>query len=274
MYKQIMMKQETANEGAGASTGYSPAVETPPSEQGAATPPANAEAAGDKLDQYGYAKAPDKSAEKVEVVTPPAVEEKPPEKLEDIKDAATGYGIKAPPAPKDGDPAPAEVVPPVEKPPEELTIDTKGLDEKEATKLVDFAKANKLSKEAAQALVEMRKSESVASLAAQQAQAKAQIAEIAKLKAGWHKELASDPNFGGDKFEKSLMKVEKVLADFMPSTKKELTARGSMLPPYVMRDLAKIADTLYSNDRLIVGESGSAPKDKEEKVSSPLDYYK
>ena len=40
----------------------------------------------------------------------------------------------------------------------------------------------------------------------------------------------TDPEFGGENFDKNVDRVEKVLEKYMPNMKKVLTERGSMLP--------------------------------------------
>ena len=137
----------------------------------------------------------------------------------------------------------------------------------------EFAKANALPKEAAQALVNLRKSEFDANLAQAEEAKKAQARAIEKVKASWDKELRTDATFGGDKFAHNVAQVEKVLADFMPSTKKTLTERGSMLPPYVMRDLAKLAEKLYAAEKLVQGEAAVGEAVVEDKQDDHLSFY-
>ncbi len=283
MFKQFMMLLNKVDDVSGGGGG-TPASETPPAAP--ATDAAGAaaiETPGDNLDDYGYAKVKDPAApkegekpgEKKETPATPPKEES----LADIKDPASGYGIEAPVIPKD-DSAPAAVVPAAEppKPPEEIEIDAKGLGDADALKIKDFAKANGLSKEQAQKLADMKKVEIADITKAQASQLKQHEITVAKTKATWHNELKTDKDFGGEageKFDKSLLKVEKVLKDFLPATKKALTEGGITLNPSVMKDLVKLADKLYGAEKFEQGNAGQEPEDgagKEE--HQPWDVYK
>ena len=231
-------------------------------------PPTQAAASGSpsdevETDELGYAIV----KPKVEAATKPAetkvASEKKPEG--DAK-PVTGYG--------DEPPKVEEVVPPVEEKPVatdlgyELKLD--GLKKEEAQKVLDFAKANELSQKAAQSFADLRKSEVKAAEEAIEAQKKAEVAERNRIRSEWHKELRTDPQFGGEKFAYNIAQAEKVVSDFMPHTKKMLTERGSMLPPYVMRDLAKLSETLHPTQRLVQGDP-AAPDEKEE--DDALSFY-
>jgi hypothetical protein len=133
-------------------------------------------------------------------------------------------------------------------------------DKKAAIK--EFAKANKLSKEQAEAFLNLKKSEIAAVKAADVAYEAHVKQKAAELKASWHKELKSDKTFGGEKFAQNLHNVDKVLTDFLGETKKQLTDSKSMLPPYVMRDLAKLADHLYKGTNLVQGEATAGADEK------------
>ena len=214
-----------------------------------------------KVDDFGYGITPPKE----ETLPPPPIKPPEPPKLEDVKDPATGYG-KEPPKPP-------EIIPPKIKLPEinlEYELEVKDLDPKIVQSVKDFAKKNMLTKDMAQAFVELKRSE-VESFKQQQIQ---QQELIAKTKSDWDKELRDHPTFGGDNFAKSVMKVEKVLLDHMPETKKFLTEKGSMLPPYVMRDFAKLADHLFGTENLKTGDPHAGdPEDKDKKENNPLDFY-
>ncbi|HEY5236430.1 MAG TPA: hypothetical protein VIJ14_09650 [Rhabdochlamydiaceae bacterium] len=94
-------------------------------------------------------------------------------------------------------------------------------------------------------------------------------------KLSWYKELKEDPDFGGKNFEVNTVRAEKVLDEYLPRTKKMLTEGKQMLPPYIMRDLAKLADRLYPEDKLVTGEP-IPPKDSQESKETkndPLSFY-
>ena len=190
-------------------------------------------------------------------------------------------------APASGYEKPPEEPPAEEKPKEEVKektkveaspdddelgiIDTNGLLPDEVTELKEFAKAHKLPKNVIKAMVESKKAE----IAKAQALIKSQEKEIEqtrlKIKKQWHDELLKDPHFGGEKFNHSVKRVNKLLNEFLVETKNKLTEAGSMLPPYVMRDLAKLADRVYKTESFTQGEP---PKPKEEpKENDPLAFY-
>jgi len=234
-----------------------------------ATPPVAAApvaaASDDNLDELGYEKlTPDEKKP----------EEKAPEKkaAADIKvdTPATGYSEDPP---KVEDPTPE---PPAKKEEIDLGFELKldGLPEEEANKIKEFAKRNKLSKEVTQELANIRQVE----FKAAEKEAKEAEAAAEKLKqetrAQWHKELKEDPTFGGDKFAFNIKRAEKVVDEFMPGTKKMLTERKSMLPPYVMRDLANLADRLYDTEKLTQGDAPApTPKDDNDPNAFLGDMY-
>lgn len=222
------------------------------------------------LDEYGYVKTPPEEGKEAKNEPPKEVPKPKEEKLSDIKDPASGYAESAPKE----DEIPPPSTPP--EPPIELgyELDIKDVPDDEVKKIKDFAKSNNLTKEVAQALVGLKKTEIE--------EVKKQLVEfetkqkklIAETKVKWDKELRTDPNFGGEKFAHNILNAEKVLSDFLPETKKALTERKSMLPPYVMRDLAKLAEHLYGTEKLVRGEPVE-PEDKDNKKEfDPLDFYR
>ncbi len=217
---------------------------------------------GDNVDDFGYEKTPEAPADKK-----PA-DKKPDDKpAEEVKAPATGY---------EAEPKPIEEEKPVDPPavevPDELDPLLKDLPKDESGRIKDFAKKNGLSKEQVTAYADVRKKEFADAKVAQAKYEKDMENAKLKVRADWHAELKSDAVFGGEKFQHSVSRVNKVLEEFMPQTKKALTDNSGMLPPYVMRDLAKLADHLYPVEKLVTGDPASEGE-KEEK-DSPLDFYK
>lgn len=178
---------------------------------------------------------------KTEVPAPPAEEEK---KL-------SGYGKETVEPPK------TEVPPPPtteeEKVKLELSEVVKDLPESlDKDKITKFALDNKLSKEQLSAYAALVKEDQVSF-------EKAQKDAVIKQRADWKKELISDPEFGGEHFDKNVDRVEKVLEKYMPNVKKVLTERGSMLPPYIMRDFLALSKVLNPVAPLVNGEAGAPP---------------
>lgn len=185
------------------------------------------------------------------------------------KDNATGYGDDpAPSDPPKEDPAPAD--PPKDDPApteEELKDAEKllkfeikeslgnlpeGLDKES---IEAFVLENKMTKEQVDAYVKFAQAESD-----QQA---TNLEEARKQqKVDWTNELKNDETFGGDNFNINIDRAEKMLGDHLPNLKKALTERGSMLPPYIMKDLANLYKTLNPTTTLVNGDpSIPAPKD-------------
>lgn len=249
MLKKFALIHNEANDAQGGAA-ESKVEGTPTSKTTAA--PVQAEG---NTDDFGYATdAAQEGASNKEAA--PAQESKPTT-TETTK--LTGYG--------DEPPKVEEVKPPVEEPKSVkeylgYELDLKGLEKTEAEKITAFAKANKLSEETAKAFLDLKKSEIAADLKLKADQEAQTQKEIAALKSSWDSELRNDPYFGKEKFAHNVQKVEKVLNEFMGETKNMLTERKSMLPPYVMRDLAKLADHLYSTEKLVQGEAAKSSEEK------------
>lgn len=226
-----------------------------------------------EYDDLGYAKPKDDK-------TPESKKE--PKKDESKKEPdATGYE-KEPPKEKeedstgyseddDKDEAGDDDKKPKEDP-EDLKLDTGDLVEDEIKQIKEFAKKHKITKEVAQALVDAKKAEVQSLKAEMKKHEKLQQAKIIETKRGWRKELMEDSTFGGENFDKNILKANKVVQEFLPNTKKMLTEKGSMLPPYVMRDLVKLADHLYATENMVAGDP-SVPKKTENETEDPLDFY-
>lgn len=218
-----------------------------------------------EVDDLGYAKPAPEAGEKGKEGDS---EKKDPAEAE-VKDPATGYD-KAPE--KVEDPAPDPKTDDKKPEPDEFDKVLVGLSEDEIVEAKDFATKHKLSVEQIKAYGDLRKVRIAADEQAQKDAQKNFENEKLKIRASWHKELKEDRDFGGGNFEANVSKAEKVLAEFMPSTKKSLTERKAMLPPYVMRDLAKLADTLYATGKLVHGEPKAAPAPKTD-IDEALDFY-
>lgn len=251
--------------------GGPPKEETPPATPPSNTPPPKEE--GSNLDEFGYEKPPE--------TKPPGEEGKDSsekgkeadaskQKEATDKDSSSGYG-KEPPK-EDEIVDPPATLPPAKDETLGFELDVKDLTKTEIEKITKFAKDHKLSKEAAQAFVEMKKIEAATAKAADEAMEKQIKVTVAKQKADWHKELSQDPVFGGDKFDHNVKQVDKLMNDFMGNTKKVLTERKSMLPPYVMRDLSKLAEKLYESEKLIHGDGAASSGEKEKTAEKEFDH--
>ena len=180
---------------------------------------------------------------------------------EPVKDPVTGYDkdIPKPKEEEDPDKKPEEG----EKAPEVLKkeeVDTalKELPEGYSKESVSkFALDNKMNKEQIEAYVKFVNAED-------QQLKKDQESQLLNTRIEWQDELRDDKEFGGEFFAKNVHDVEKVIDNHMPDTKKVLTDRGSMMPPYIMKDLFRISKLLNPKTTLVNGESSKVePKEKE-----------
>lgn len=209
----------------------------------------------DNVDDLGYTTS--------EEVTPPAEEVTPPAATEDdkpVEKPASGYGKT------DEVDAPAEeVAPPEEKTPEEIseeekiqkeiTESIKDLgDDYDKNKITKFAKDNKLTPDQLKAYVKFTKEEDAAAV-----KSNAEAIKVQRL--AWKEELQNDKEFGGANFDKNVDRVEKLLQNNMSNTKKVLTEKGGVLPPYFMKDLLSLAKALNPTTNFV---GGDAPAPKEE----------
>ncbi len=243
-FVKILRNQVVEGEPGG--TPPAPKVEAPPAKD---NPPAQGAGGDDNLDEFGYEKVAAAPGEE----KPAAAPEEKPEGDKPIENPATGYEKKivAPPAKEEPPPAPHE-----------LDEFVKDLPKEEVTKVKDFATKNALTKDQVKAYADMRRGEIAADVEAQKNYEKDLEDEKLRVRAGWQEELKKDAVFGGEKYEKNVAQVNKVLDQFLPEWKKDLTARGAMLPPYIMRGLAKVGAELYKSGTLVQGE----PKAKVDEV--------
>lgn len=116
-----------------------------------------------------------------------------------------------------------------------------------------FAKENGLSDVQVEAYVKLETTNQ-ANLVTEQA------AAVQKQRDDWTTELKADPEFGGENFAKNVDRVNKVMDKYMQGTKKVLTERGTMLPPYIMRDFLKLDGILNPKSKLPIGEAPAVPK--------------
>lgn len=240
---------------------------TPPVEPSKVDPPAKSED-GKEYDELGY------EIVKKEGDPPAKPDDKkkdPPKVPEKVENPATGYGDEPP---KVDDPPPKENEPPKD-PPTDLEKKLEGLHksfaERVKAQITDLGlEGDKLDKFIALKKQEQKDAEDYG---------KKQAAEFTRQeqirKAGWHKELKEDPVFGKEKYPVNIARSEKVLDEYLPELKKELTDAKQVLRPSVMRGLARLADQLYPDDKMVQGDPPGAEDDKEadKKSNDPLAFY-
>lgn len=160
------------------------------------------------------------------------------------------------PKPGEGDepPAPAEEPKPgegdepsAEKTPEQLTQEfsevLKEVNDYDKELIAKFAVENKLNVDQVKAYAELQKAED----------SKLEE-ERGKIRSGWVNDLKTDVEFGGENFAVNVDKVERLLEKHLPETKKILTERGTMLPPYIMKDLLGVYKTLNPTNEMVKGD--------------------
>lgn len=122
---------------------------------------------------------------------------------------------------------------------------TEGLGQEDGDALKEFAKANGLTKEAAQNFINLKKAE-IAGGKQKFEQAKADhLAKIQAQRTSWTNNLKQQ---WGTSFDNNVHITEKFIREFMPETNNWLTSSKTMLPDYVMRDLYKNAKAAYDTE--------------------------
>lgn len=264
LFEKHNLKMTEANDGTkSGSPGNPPAEPAKPAEN----TPAPEKEGGKKFDNFGY-EVPSKEGE--EKPGEPAKPAEPPKEKEEVK-GELGYGEEPPVAPEGEEAPPAASE---QKPDEGLGYELKleGFDKPDADRIVQVAKELGLSKEQAEKFVASEKAEidKVKGLIAKE---KADVAnKIAVRNQAWHKELKEDATFGGENFKRNLFLSEKVVTDFFPELKKVLTDSKQVLPPYIMKGLARVAGELVKVENLAQGEPPAPPPPPKKEVS-PLDFY-
>jgi len=237
----------------------------PKSEEQPATPPGNPppKEEGAETDDFGYGpQVPEEGA-------PPAPGDKPAEKPveEGEPEPVAGYHEE----PKVEEEKPDEK--PADPPPAPTEIDKalEGLVPDEVAVLKAFAEKHKLTPEVVKDYADIRRKELKAAEDYAANAEKEQQKALLKQRADWHKELKEDKDFGGENFDKNRVKVDKLLNEFMPSTKKRLTETKGMLAPYLMRDLKALADKLHETGKLVVGNP--TPPAKTDEPDDGTSFY-
>ncbi len=154
-----------------------------------------------------------------------------------------------------------------EKPHEKIKLgyeleNTEGFSDDEVLEIKDFAAKNKLSKEAAKAFIDSKRSDAAKfqqmieqNKQSYQAKIKAyKEAEFNKLKA----EIGGE---GGKEFKGNLKKVSDFLAQNLPQLKKEIDEKGVFLSASVMKDLYNLQAKLLKEDPLVNGGGAGSSND-------------
>jgi len=278
-FKRMFMLYAPNEEGkdGGGGSGYEDTTPDDTNDEGS-------EDAGD-TDDYGYGEIPEeagdekpegKADDKPEQTETPKQDEKKP-----VEKSSTGYldengepksEEKPKEEPKKDEPPKTE-----QKPGEgdEFLKDVKfeGVNDEDKKTLSDFIKTHKLPKEAAQAMVDLRKTESekIKAFAAEHDKKMKDLE--AEVKRGWIKELKEDKDFGGTNFAHSIKAAEKVMSEFLPNTKIKLTGADKMVPPYLMKDLAALHKKLYSKEKFDSNGNNPTPDSDDNNPDAHLDFY-
>lgn len=266
----MMQKKEDDPAPGGAPTPEPGKEQTPPTNP----PPAKGEGDDDEYDELGYKKektgTPPKTGD-----NPPNKEESEPKEDEPVKEPASGYTAEPevvkeddpPTKPIEGDPPPA---------PDEIDKALEGVHKDDLVGIKATAKDLGLNAEQAKKLAAAAVAER-ARVEKWRTDQQKDIEKKVKLRnQTWFKELKEDKDFGGEKFAKNTQMAEKLLQDYGPEFKKQLTESKGMLPPNVMRMLARAAAIVYQTDKMIQGDptrpapNGGKPKDTTDEA---LEFY-
>lgn len=244
------MDEAGEGDGSGGGSGYKPAEDDKKPD-------------GPVVDENGYEVEGDKKPAEDDKKAPEE-DKKPAEDDKKSEDTKTGYGDKKPaeddkkPA-EDDDDSNFEIIEPGD-----LLSD-------EISDLKKFIKENKLTKEQAKALVNSKKAE-VANYKKLAEDSKVKDKEeIEETRKSWVSELKDDKDFGGEHFNTNIKKVDRVIEEFLPNLRKQLTEEGGMLPPYIMKDISNLANILFSTDKVVSGDKPKGDSDKEKE--DPLSFY-
>lgn len=237
-------------------------------------PPAEGAGSDDDFDDLGYKKTKGEGDPSKGGDNPPDKEKSEPGKEEPVKEPATGYGAE----PLKEEPADPPV-PPKEEPkgePDEVDKALEGVHKDDLASIKAMAKELGLSAEQAKklgvsAIADRKRVEDF-----RKDQEKEALKKLKVRNAGWDKELREDKDFGGEKFAKNVQMAERLMQDYGPEFKKQLTESKGMLPPNVMRMLARAADVMYRTDKMVHGDpakpnAGEKPKDPTDEA---LEFYK
>jgi hypothetical protein len=272
---KILMDKADDDKGGGA-----PKADAPPPKPGEQPPPKKddppAPAAGDKqYDELGYEIIPKKAADQKEGEK--TKEGDPKEKAaskepEKVENPATGYGDKPPEVVEE--PPPKKADEPPKPPPTDLEKKLEGLHSSFANQVKQQMTELDLKGEQLDKFIAFKKQEQkdLETFIQNQETENKRQEKIRNQK--WDKELRDDPAFGGDKFPTNLTRTEKILDQYGPEFKKELTDAKQMLRPSVMRMLARIADDVYPDRQMVHGDPPAPEQnDKDDKADNPLSFY-
>ena len=212
------------------------------------------ETVDDGRDEYGYEVEKDEDEKEDEGE---AAEEEGEEKA--VEKNVSGYGED-----DAEEEAPVEKVEEKEKTPEELTEEQrvekefndslKDLsDNYDKDGIKKFAKDNKLTVDQVKAYVKLQREQDAAAVEENQKRIKEQ-------RKSWQAELKADPEFGGANYALNAKKVETLIEKHMPATKKMLTEKGGMLPPYFMKDALRLAKAMDPKSKFVGGQPPATKK--------------
>lgn len=237
--------QATTNDGA---TGYG---------EGAVETPAESSSEEVETDDLGY-ETPKEETPPAEAKADDKPEDKKEESQEKVEDVS-GYGDEEKPEekPEEKKETPEQEAE-VEKKKKEISETLKDLGaEFDKEKISAFALENNMTKEQVAAY---------AKFAAKEAADLKAAAEAARIKQRneWKQDLQKDPTFGGANFDANVARINKFLEKNLPETKKMLTEKKGMLPPYIMKDLLGLVKAMNPTNKFSTGGEPPAPEEKED----------
>lgn len=230
-------------------------------------------------DEFGY----DNPTPPVKADEPPVVKDEPPkdepakgdEPPKKVEKTVTGYDDEDEDEPAKKDETPPKKEDKKDEPGDQTDEEKIKASIAEAVKslgdgynkeaIVKLALENKMTKDQVEAYVKFQAAEDEKALKAHEQRVKEQRKQ-------WKEELKTDKEFAGEKgdqFDKSVLKVNQLL-EKMPNTKKVLTDKGGMLPPYLMKDFLALAKALNPTQKF---EGGEPPAPAEEPKNWMDEFY-
>ena len=128
-----------------------------------------------------------------------------------------------------------------------------GLEKETADAVKDFATKNKLTPEATKEVAEFLKAQGNAVEKYKASEGERIQQARADQKKEWYNNLKVDKEFGGENFDKNIKKAEKVINTHLTGFKNILTTSKGMVPPDIMKDLAKVHDALFGTEPMVSG---------------------
>jgi len=275
LLKKSRILYDQINTGDTGGAGGTTNAQVPPPSTTTTPDPATTQAQGNQFDSFGYPIKPAVPPPPPQATQNQGTTQGQPDATATSKqepEVNAGYNTPTEP-PKDDTPPPTPPATPPVDDPNKIVTDFGNLSEADKKAFGDYFEKHKLSKEARDEMVAIKKNEIAAQEQAKIAYDKQVEIETAKLKSNWYNELKTDKDFGGGNFDANIKAVNKFITDFMPGVKKMLTEKGGVLHPTVMKDYLSLAKKLNETEKMVKGDPGAPETKPTGKYGFLDDYY-